>query len=215
MISRQLVFEYPEYITDSEENELTSELKKTQIDFFLEKTPITSWAAHEWIIPGLFSVYILKPYFEAFLSEAGKDHYAFLKGWLGKIARKTKTKDVKRLTNSGDKLDIADTQSKAFSIYFQSSKNQRIKFMFDNELNEEQWLISIDDLVQLLYDHYEEFPDDKLSGLMKSVSVEEERELYAIIDRKNKSWKFVNFNELLRIEFTRKVQSANIKNTNK
>ncbi len=196
--SPQIIFEYPDYIPDFFEEELTSDLVNSRIDYKLSKKPISGYAAYEWIIPGIFSVYILKPYFEAFLSEAGKDHYLILKNWLRKLVKRTKPMDIKTVTSSDYKIDKSNTQSKAFSIYFQSRKNQRIKLMFDNELDENLWLNAADNLVDLIFEHYSKFPNDKLTKLTIESSVTDEMELYAIIDKKTHEWKFVDINDSIR-----------------
>ena len=139
----------------------------------------------------------MKPFFDAFLSEAGKDHYFILKNLLRKLAKKTKPINVNTIVSSEEKLDNSNTQSKAFSIYFQTRMNQRMKLMFDNNLDEKVWINSVDVLVELLYEHYDKFPQDKLTKLMTDSSVQNSHELYAIIDETTHNWKFVDIKKAL------------------
>jgi len=55
------------------------EIHADKLDLKILKKDNTNFMAFEWIIPTMFIVYILKPYFNSFLSEAGKDHYNILK----------------------------------------------------------------------------------------------------------------------------------------
>ena len=193
-----LVFEYPDYIPDSFENEILGDLKKSKIYFHLAKKQPSVWASYEWIIPGLFSVYILKPYFEAFLKEAGKEHYNLLIKWLKKIAGKTKSIEVHTVGSSEGKVDKNNTQSKAFSIYFETKNSQLIKFLFDNKLEQEKWFNSIEEILNLAYDHHDRFPNDRLTLLMKGQKVYERKELYMVVDEPDYEWKFVDVDKLIR-----------------
>lgn len=59
------------------------------LDFRIESRPESGpYAGIEWLIPTAVVVYIGKAYFESFLREAGKDHYAILKAAILKLSSK-------------------------------------------------------------------------------------------------------------------------------
>ena len=45
----------------------------SHLNLKVQKVEKDAWIAFEWVVPTAFGVYILKPYFDSFLKEAGKD----------------------------------------------------------------------------------------------------------------------------------------------
>jgi hypothetical protein len=89
-----------------EVQEFYDELKLSKFIISEKEFKNEAYASLDWFIPSALGVYILKPYFEAFLKEAGKDHYLALKTAIAeKIVPKLLTKDaphkIKRITTGG------------------------------------------------------------------------------------------------------------------
>ncbi|MBS2100008.1 hypothetical protein [Carboxylicivirga linearis] len=156
-------------------------------------------AALDWVVPTAIAAYIFKPYFEAFLKEAGKDHYNVLKKWLKKFVDNGRAIKVHRVTatQSPNKLNKEDSQSKAVSLYIQSKSGQKIKLLFDNDLTQQDWDQAIDSIMDLAKDNYENFPNDKLTT--ETEKFDYRTFIYAVIDRKTKQFVFYDDNDLLRI----------------
>ncbi|MGB0443386.1 MAG: hypothetical protein ACPGFK_00925, partial [Flavobacteriaceae bacterium] len=59
-------------------SEELNEIFKCGANVKINKRENSVWNAIEWTIPTIIVGYILKPYFETFLKEAGKEHYKIL-----------------------------------------------------------------------------------------------------------------------------------------
>ena len=140
-----ILYSCPDKFPDSFADKETQEIKTNGLNLKIEKRPILPYASLEWAIPGLIVVYIAKPYFESFLKEAGKDHYHILVKWLKKIAINSRLINVKTLTasQSSEKTNKSNSQSKAISIYIMTSDNRRIKLAKGRVLRKEQKVYGI------------------------------------------------------------------------
>lgn len=156
-----------------------------------EKEP-EIYAAMEWIVPTAIGAYIAKPYFDSFLSEAGKDHYQLLKKGLKFIAGKCKDITMKMIAAAGSerKLNGNYNQSQAFSIVIQLKQDKRIKLLFDNDLTKEDWDNAIDLLFDYIIENYEKHPDDRLSKDVKELEDRRNTMVYALINKETKGLDF-------------------------
>lgn len=156
-------------------------------------------ACAEWFVPGAIAAYILKPYFEAFLTEAGKEHYQVLKSTLSKLLRTAKYVSVRTVVppTSKRKLDSSNTQSKAISVHFQMSSGQTVKLMFDNELTAEDWTAALEGMMELVEDHYTNNPNDELTTRLSAVFQSKDAEYFAIIDKETKLWTLMNSTQVM------------------
>ncbi len=128
-----------EMVRDNIVNEFISSISAPGLSVSVkreEKYPIQ--AGLEWLAPTALIVFILKPYFQSFLSEMGKDHYNLLKKALKSVA-------VRLLGRSGPKIrsiakgkaKSSSKYSRAFSIYVDVSEKLTLKLLFPTELEEE------------------------------------------------------------------------------
>lgn len=120
----------------------------------VEKFPIQ--AGIEWLAPTALVVYIAKPYFEAFLSELGKDHYALLKKALKTAANRLlgRSGPKIRIVHSGGKSRGANKYSMAFSICVVVDEKLNLKLLFPLELTTEEVHEAIEaytDFIENLY----------------------------------------------------------------
>ncbi|MBO6561109.1 MAG: hypothetical protein JJ959_11250 [Nisaea sp.] len=126
-----------------------------------EPRPIGIYASLEWAMPTLLVVYILKPYFNAFLTEAGSDHYRILKNALSQLLRhlfgkRPETRPKKR--------------SRIFSIQTYTQDQRSLKFIFPEGLCHQDYDTSLDTLLQLLQSHHSNGKTDQLSKLIDSTA---------------------------------------------
>lgn len=148
--------------------------------------------ASEWVIPTIFSAIFLKSYFDAFFSEAGKDHYNLLKLGLKKLIEKGKLIKAKFEASklSPDKLSKDYNQSVVISIEVITKNNKRIKLLFDNELTQEDWENAIEQLIDIIAENYKNHPNDNLTKKFNKNINPANQYVYAVIDKKTKK---VNF----------------------
>lgn len=118
--------------------------------------PVGVYMAMEWAIPTVVIAYLAKPYFEAFLSEAGKDHYAITKRGIltliGKLFPKPTKETQKRV-------------SLTFSIHVKTVDECSIKFVFPEGHPPAHYDIMISSLHTLMVEHLSS-PDGGRLGRM-------------------------------------------------
>lgn len=195
-------FLYPKDIPDDVLNSEIEQFRAENLYIQHRKIEHGPFAALEWAVPTIFAAYILKPYFEAFLSEAGKDHYQILKNGLKKWIEKGKLIDAKLIaaSDSPNKLSKNYNQSIVISISVQTKDNRQIKLLFDNELEKSDWDDAINQLLDLLEENFAIFPHDKLSKVIKEINPKPTKTIYGKINPKTKKVEFFDDNQLM-IEF--------------
>jgi len=186
-----IVFDIPDYFPAEFDQFLLKDIDHKSLDIKICRSEVTAWAATEWIIPGIIAVYILKPYFESFLSEAGKDHYQLLRKKLSELLGKAKDMKVQTISSTPKKLNSMNTQSKAISFYFQISNGMKIKLLYDNELSLDVWIRATDELLKMIEMNYESGADDPISIYLKSINNLKAKDIYAFIDPVSLKWRFI------------------------
>lgn len=142
------------------------ELSGKGISIFIKKRESQIYASIEWAVPTALALYVAKPFFESFLLEAGKDLYGYLKELISKALV-----NAKRLeSNSGIVMQSKDTtkiknkvQSKFISVTIVVQQNAAIKFLFDNKLATDEWILANEKMLQLVVQNYKSYPQDNLS----------------------------------------------------
>jgi len=131
------------------------------LDIKRESREIGVYANLEWAIPTLVIAYLAKPYFEGFLSEAGKDHYQLLKkGTLALFVRLFGEKPEKR----------PPRKTPLFSSVAKLEDGRSIKFIFPEGTSLNEYEESLDHLYELLSEHYAHYPTDRLTSMVSALS---------------------------------------------
>lgn len=187
-----LVFIYPESYSQKIIDDDIDELEIPNIKINVKRHENEVYAAMEWIVPTLFAGIVLKPYFEAFFQEAGKDHYQLLKKGLKKMLVRGKETEVKLISasQSTQKLSKNYNQSLAVSILFQTKTGRKIKLLFDNNLNIEDWEKELEEFLILIREHYQNYPKDKISKKIKHLSLKEYYTIYVLLNPDSKKLEF-------------------------
>ena len=143
-----ILLEYNEILPDELIIDEFNSIKECGVKIKLKKRENHPWAALEWTIPTIIVAYILKPYFETFLKEAGKDHYKILSRKLKKIIAKGRKIDTKLITatQSTKKLDKTYSQSGSVSMIIETRTGRYIKLLFDKDLSKKDWEFALDQL---------------------------------------------------------------------
>jgi hypothetical protein len=85
----QIALLHLERIDRSNFIEFEDSVKAESLDVRIESRPDPGpYAGMEWVVPTAIVVYVGKAYFESFLKEVGKDHYAILKKAVIKLSSK-------------------------------------------------------------------------------------------------------------------------------
>lgn len=176
------------------------EIQADKLDLKISKEDHTHFMAFEWIIPTAFCVYILKPYFDSFLSEAGKDHYNILKNGLKKFVEKAKFIKARMIAadQSTAKLSKGYNQSIVISFTIQTKNNRQIRLLFDNDLEKSDWDNAIDELLDFVIENYESSPNDKLTNAISEKSKKEYELIYVIINKITKQIEFFDDRDLIK-----------------
>lgn len=159
-----------------------------------------AYAALEWTIPTAIVAYIVKPYFEAFLQEAGKQHFEILSKKLKTLINRGKQMNVRLISasKSTEKLNKAYNQSMAISIMFEIKNGKIIKLLFDNDLEKEDWDNSIDQILEFVIENYENENNNKLASIIKDFDNEKAFKIYALINKETKLVELYDDRSLMR-----------------
>lgn len=196
-------FDCPEEFPDVIIDKISEGVKTDGLLFHIRKRPkMGMMAAMEWTIPTVLAAYILKPYFESFLQEMGKDHYTSLKSWLKKQADDSRAIQVRTITAEQAiyKNQKKYSQSKAFSIMFQTKDGRIIKLMFNNDLNKEQWDSAIETLCELVLENYQRYPTDALTQKLAGLKQDARFRIYAAIDKDSGELNFYDDTQITKVK---------------
>jgi len=99
------------------------------------------FAAIEWLIPTAVIVYISKSYFDVFLKEMGKDHYALLKAGLKTLHGKLVGPQVPKVTviSTGGKVRGDQIYSLRYSILAEAGDGLRFKLLIQADVSSDEY----------------------------------------------------------------------------
>lgn len=146
------------------------------------------YATLEWTIPTAIVVYIVKPYFESFLQEAGKQHFEILSKKFKTFLNRGKEMNVRLVSSSlfPEKLSKTYNQSMAISVLFETKNGKFIKLLFDNDLEKKDWDYAIDQMMEYVVENYEDESESKLAEIIQDFNKERAFKIYAIINKETK-----------------------------
>lgn len=187
-----IALEVPEGVPDYILTELLKEIDNEGLTVHGVKRPVMPWMGLEWAIPGLITAYILKPYFDGFLQEMGKDHYEKLKKWLQTLLLTSRQFQPRTITVGEHKIDPSNTQSKAISIFIELKNGQQLKLLFDSELTARDWLDSLEEIMEMIIANYEGRSNDPLAKELTALRGIPYFTVYAYINKATKKWEFID-----------------------
>jgi hypothetical protein len=195
-----LVYIYPSFYPEDNVAKEIEAIKHPDLNIVTHKNEEGSmFNAFEWIIPTAFGVYILKPYFEGFLSEAGKDHYVLLKKFIDSFLEKGKEFNfsIMAASKSTEKLSKKYNNSFSVSVELQTKNNRIVKLLFSNSLTVEEWKEANSKILDAFEDHYKNYPNDNLTSLIKKFDDKPHRKLYIIVDKNPKDISIKDDNDMI------------------
>lgn len=130
--SPQLGLIYTEDVPRAVFDDFVETVSTPGLDLAIESRPPSGpFAGLEWLIPTGVMLFIGQGYFNGFLSEMGKDHYAVLKAALKSLRDRFALVRVTVVGTPG-KASLDQPYSLFYSIYFEAPTGRRVKFLVPN-----------------------------------------------------------------------------------
>lgn len=196
-----IYIDFPEYYPTEKIQEDINQFIESGILVEYRVKEAKAYAALEWTIPTAIVAYIVKPYFEAFLQEAGKQHFEILSKKLKTLINRGKQMNVRLISasKSTEKLNKAYSQSMAISILFEIKNGKIIKLLFDNDLEKEDWDNAIDQILEFVIENYENDNNNKLASIIKDFDNEKAFKIYALINKETKTVELYDDRNLMKM----------------
>lgn len=134
------------------------------------------FASLEWLVPTAVVVIIAKPYFESFLSEAGKDHYLILKKALVKLGQKFLGKDAPKtkLVHTPGKARSGTLRfSLVFSVYGEIAPSLSLKLLVESDTNPAELEVAIGAFVSALTSMHDGIYQTREKGISPIIEIGE------------------------------------------
>lgn len=115
------------------------------------------YASIEWLVPTAIIVYVAKPYFEAFLEEAGKDHYHFFKNRVKAFTGKFTGEDAptaRIIRSSGNAESSSPKYSLVYSIVAELDEGVSVKLLLQTEFSEEDTSRAVESFFKFLHEFH-------------------------------------------------------------
>lgn len=200
----QVVLTFPADMSDTLVAELVADAELDESFVEVRKQPWGFSAGLEWAMPTMIVAYILKPYFDGLLKEAGKDHYALLAAGLKRLAAKWHKQRTIRVAASGSphKLSSNYHQSGLFSIVVQTRSGQQVKMLFDEALSQADWEDAIDGFLAFAALNHAHYPNDPLTVTTAAAGLTSKptSALYGVYNRETKQWEFQDDSTMLAMQ---------------
>ena len=171
-----LALAYDESIPSEMFDQFSREIEKDSLYFQRQSLPQRGpQGSLELLGLTAIALFILKPYFEGFMKEAGSDHYKILKKALHNLWQKFYNKDTNVrflvLTSEGE---VRTEYSLLFSINAQISSEVMVRFLIREDWSEKEFVAAIDTFLTLL-EHYH------LSHGQQSINLDNEKNFGGVI----------------------------------
>ena len=130
-------------------------------------------AGIEWLLPTAVVVFVGKTYFESFLKEAGKDHYAMLKAGLSSLYKKFVGPDAPAVTvvSSAGKRSGSPRFSMLFSVLAEGNDGVRFKLLIEPSASREQYEASVRAFLSFLDDYHAGVLEPDIQAELSNVRV--------------------------------------------
>lgn len=141
-------------------DQLASETSQAGLTIQKQSREIGIYASLEWALPTLVITYLAKPFFDAFLKEAGKDSYAALKSGILYLFEQYLGSNPEPRNKR---------RSQFFSIQFHDIQERSIKCIFPEPVSLDEYSKMLDDLYDLIIEDLESHSHGKLGQMISKV----------------------------------------------
>ncbi|TCL38874.1 hypothetical protein EV210_103358 [Anaerospora hongkongensis] len=156
----------------------------------------------EWLMPSAIVVYLTKPFFEAFFTEAGKDAYDLFKSSLKKFVRKIKLKNEFCYCVTTNK----QTETRKLDFYYKLG-NVRLKFLLYNSLDADVQVVAVEKIIEFIKPDCEQDLIIKIEKFQKQNRFSQ-HEIFLEYHPEREQWEFIDVFERI-MEQQRKARSVN------
>ena len=114
------------------------------------------FAAFEWLVPTVVVLFIAKAYFDGFLKEMGKDHYALLKAGLKSLYFRLLGPSAPKtvVVSAGGKTSTDQPYSLLFSIFAEADEGARFKLLLRRSASESEYDATVEAFLAFLEAYY-------------------------------------------------------------
>lgn len=165
-----------------------------RLDLRIESHPAPGpQAGLEWLLPTAVIIFLGKAYFDAFLKEAGKDHYHLLKSGMSWLWQSLVSRDRKvnlRWVSAGGKV-IDGKYSLTLSVMAEADAGYQFKLLIEDSVGEEQFNTVIALFLDFLEAYYvdrldtataKELREGRVLGRTILIAYDTERERLRVVD---------------------------------
>lgn len=167
---------YDERVPSDFLSNLCLDIETKSLDFRRQSLPPRDpQASLDMLALTAIAFFLLKPYFDSFMKEAGKDHYVLLKKTLKKLWGRFFSKDKDfhcvMITSSGEvKLE----HSLLFSIYAEINNGRKVKFLIHEGCSKDNFAAGIDAFFDLVESYHSDVP-------YEGIVLDDERDYWGVI----------------------------------
>lgn len=138
-----ILISYEEDIPEEIPKSIIEEVQHQDLNLVAEAREKSGpFAGMEWLLPTAIVIFITRSYFDAFLKEMGKDHYNLLKKGIlsvwGKLFSDSREINLVSVGTSG-KIKKGNPYSLAFSIWSDFNNEYKVKFLFEDNLERDEF----------------------------------------------------------------------------
>lgn len=173
MRSPHLAIVYVDWMEEDLFHDLVENVVDERLELLVESRESEVYASVEWLLPTAAVIYISKSYFDGFLKEMGKDHYALLKKgvkalWAKMLGPKAPELDV---VSSPGKVSREQPYSLVYSIMAETGQGSRFKLLFPRGLSESEYEHTVDAFLDFLAKFHSQELDAATQNELKSARV--------------------------------------------
>ncbi len=197
MSNHSLVVSYDAEVPEDFFDDFLRDAKGANLSIEICTRTVGPVIALEWLLPTTVIVFLATPFLDALLKRAADDVadvvYPKIKNAIAKLGIKVlvSTRGPWNRPTTSRELP-REGRSALFSIESETKEATRIKFVFNESTNEEQYAACVDQAIQLLQAHHLE---TTLDPLLDAPVDENRNTIYMLYDDEQRRWYAANINK--------------------
>ena len=156
---------YDEQISSDLLDEFFGDIEAQSLDFQrVPRPPEGTQLSLEWFAIPAVAFFLLKPYFDGFMKEAGKDHYIILKKALTGLWSQFFSKDriFRVVVIASPQGKVEREYSPSFAIYAETKNGRQVRFLIHEDCPKDEYVEGVDAFLNLIESYYSGVPSEKL-----------------------------------------------------
>jgi hypothetical protein len=182
-----------EYVPDDIAKEFIEKVRRAGLEVKVGKRGKETYASYEWLIPAAIVIFIGQKYFGSMLQEAGKDHYAAIKGSLRRLLSRTigPDREIKTQYVASSPGKVSKTEAPNLSVSSTMRDGRLVKFVFENVSDPESVEKCLETMLSLLEQHHAKSPNDCLEQEVAEAARRPGQEVVMRFNTENSEWELV------------------------